>query len=68
LSKQFNVMQTTHLQQPDQLLNLNERHIKHNTSVSRESQTLNAKYTLQYSFDKVEVIINNVKYSMTSKQ
>jgi len=41
LSKQLNVMQTTYLQQPDQLLNLNERHTKHNTSVSWESQTLN---------------------------
>jgi len=58
-------MQTTHLQQPDQLLNLNEQHTKHNTSVSRESQTLNAKYTLQYSFDKVEVTMNNVKYIMS---
>jgi len=66
LSKQLNVMQTTHLQQPDHILNLNERHIKHNTSVSRESQTLNAKYTLQSYFDKVEMI-NNVKYIMTSK-
>jgi len=46
LSKQLNVMQTTHLQQPDQFLNLNERHTKYNTSVSRESQTLNAKYTV----------------------
>jgi len=41
LSKQLNVMQTTHLQQPNHILNLNERHIKHNTSVSRGSQTLN---------------------------
>jgi len=50
LSKQLNVMQTTHLQQPDHILNLNERHTKHNTSVSRESQTLNAKCMLQSYF------------------
>jgi len=51
LNKQLNVMQTTHLQQPDH--SLNERHTTHNTSVLRESQTLNAKYTLQSYFDKV---------------
>jgi len=58
-------MQTPHLQQSDHILNLNERHTTHNTSVLRESQTLNAKYTLQSYFDKVEIIINNEKYIMT---
>jgi len=36
-------MQTT---PTDHILNLNERHTIHITSVLRESQTLNAKYTL----------------------
>jgi len=53
LSKQLNVMQTTHLQQPDHILSLNERHTTHNTSMLQESQTPNAKYTLQSYFDKV---------------
>jgi len=42
LSKQLNVMQITHLQQPDHILSLNERHTTHNTSVLWKSQTLNA--------------------------
>jgi len=48
LSKQLNVMQTTHLQQPDQLLNLNERHTKHNMLVSRESQTLKPFFSVSF--------------------
>jgi len=50
LSKHLNVMQTTHLQQPDHILSLNKRHT--NTSVLQESQTLNAKYTLQSYFGR----------------
>jgi len=65
LSKQLNVMQTTHLQQPDHILSLNERHTTHNTSVLRER--LNAKYTLQSHPDKVRRDDNNEKYIMTSK-
>jgi len=37
LNKQLNIMQTTHLQQPDHIFSLNERHTTHNTSVLRES-------------------------------
>jgi len=33
LSKQLNVMQTIHFQQPNYILSLNERHTTHNTSV-----------------------------------
>jgi len=47
--------------------NLNERHTKYNTSVLGESQTLNVKYSSRSYFDNVEMIINNVKYIMTSK-
>jgi len=41
LNKQLNVMQTTHH---------GFKRAVHNTSVLRESQTLNAKYTLQSYF------------------
>jgi len=54
-------MQTIHLQQPDYILKFKRAAPKQNTSVLGESQTLNAKYTLQSYFDKVEMIINNVK-------
>jgi len=37
LSKQLNVMQTTHLQQSDHILNLNERHTKQYVDVARKS-------------------------------
>jgi len=47
-------------------MHFNLQSLPRDESVSRETQTLNAKYTLQ-SFDKVEMIINNVKYIITSK-
>jgi len=44
-------MQTTHLQQPDHILSLNERHTTHNTSVLRESQIhKNNKNIINYVF------------------
>jgi len=65
LNKQLNVMQTTH-HQNSQITSsaLNERHTTHNTLMLtrwwRESQKLNAKYTLQYLIltKSEEMIIN----------
>jgi len=66
LSKQLNVMQTTHLQQPDHILSLNERHTTRRCYEKVKRRMRSIRYSL-ISTRSEEMIINNEKYIMTSK-
>jgi len=59
-------MQTTHLQQPDHILKFKRAaHQTQHVGVKRKSNAECEGYVMV--FENIEMIINNVKYIMTSK-